>query len=197
MLSLDAAYHFPDRRALFARCFDLLKPKGRLVLNDLMLTAPSTPGARLLKRLSGIFGIPSTNLKSREVYQQELEEIGFERCLISGHEFRGSRRLLRELESRPRSTSRTPGCLIPEIPIDRERGFARLSQEPHPLCGHSRYEALSLLLGLYVDHLGHLRLRWLAEIKGVLDINGSRPRNRRKKPGLHRILNTLRERGIG
>ena len=78
VLSLDAAYHFPDRRALFARCFDLLKPKGRLVLNDLLLAAPSTPGARLLKRISGIFGIPSTNLKSREVYQQELEEIGFE-----------------------------------------------------------------------------------------------------------------------
>ena len=197
VLSLDAAYHFPDRRALFTRCFDLLKPKGRLAITDLILTAPSKPGGRLLKRLSGIFDIPSANLKSREVYQQELEELGFDDVSfqdISKEVLVGFSENWRAALAAHRGR---PDAFIPEIPIDRERSFARLSKEPHSLRSYSRDETLSSLLGLHVDHLGHLRLRWLAEIKGVLNVHGSGPGDRRKKPGLHRILNTLRERGIG
>ena len=179
--------------------YALLRPsqtEGRLAITDLILAAPSKPGGRLLKRLSGIFDIPSANLKSREVYQQELEELGFDDVSfqdISKEVLVGFSENWRAALAAHRGR---PDASFLEIPIDRERSFARLSKEPHSLRSYSRDETLSSLLGFTLT-IWHLRLRWLAEIEGVLNVHGSGPGDRRKKPGLHRILNTLRERGIG
>jgi len=68
-----AFYHIADHAALFARLFDLLRPGGRLHVEDMFALRPFTPAEQ--NDLSRFY---AQCLTSRETYVANLEAAGFE-----------------------------------------------------------------------------------------------------------------------
>ena len=80
VLSLDSAYHFPDRRAFFARAALALKPSGRLGLTDFLLGPGAAESAGRRLSLSGMLWcsrIPAHNLVVADEYARQLDSAGF------------------------------------------------------------------------------------------------------------------------
>ena len=77
VVSVDAAYHIPNRRALWQSLVKRLKPNGRLALTDLVLFEHAHTRTHPLHRVSSIFEIPAENLMTQHAYREELEGIGF------------------------------------------------------------------------------------------------------------------------
>ena len=79
ILLLDCAYHLKNREALFDVAFTKLKEGGYLALTDFSQRQKPTNNwnAGTLKAIFSLCGIPGENLKSRELYQQYLEDVGY------------------------------------------------------------------------------------------------------------------------
>ena len=77
VVSVDAAYHIPNRRALWQDLVGRLKPNGRLALTDLVLLERAHTRTHPLQKISSIFEIPAENIMTQQVYREELEGIGF------------------------------------------------------------------------------------------------------------------------
>ena len=79
VLALDCAYHFAPRRDFLGRARQALVPGGTLALTDLVVARK--PG-RIARALAGACAIPAENLLTRDAYEAELRELGFEEVRI-------------------------------------------------------------------------------------------------------------------
>ncbi|QDG75026.1 class I SAM-dependent methyltransferase [Labrenzia sp. PHM005] len=74
---IEAAFHFDTRRKFLEDTLRILKPGGRLVMSDVLMTS----GARLEQY--PVFPNPENHIATIEDYKSVLEEIGYENITIS------------------------------------------------------------------------------------------------------------------
>jgi len=77
VVSVDAAYHFQDRRKLLTHLAAALKSAGRLAWTDLLLESAPANKPHPIQRISSVFDIPQENLLTEQDYRHLLEGSGF------------------------------------------------------------------------------------------------------------------------
>jgi ubiquinone/menaquinone biosynthesis C-methylase UbiE len=84
ILCVEGIVHFNTRFDFFRECHRVLKPGGRVVFSDYALkkTPKNAFDRWLLKTVTNLWHIPVVNIDSPEVYQERLEQVGFQNVKI-------------------------------------------------------------------------------------------------------------------
>ena len=82
IVSLDAAYHFPDRYSVLTKAREKLMPSGYIAFTDMLRTQTSFWPGSLLTGLLCLGGIPRANQIDKKQLYQQLQSLGYEDIVI-------------------------------------------------------------------------------------------------------------------
>ena len=81
IISVESAFHYPDRPKFFKAAHTLLSPDGTFVICDLMLKpdyVPTFASGLFLQIFSDFLAIPKANLIKPAQWEQDIKAAGFE-----------------------------------------------------------------------------------------------------------------------
>lgn len=88
IISIESAFHYPNRERFFKKCYNALVPKGKLIMSDIIINNNyKNNNGMILNMFQGyyidyILKIPKENAVDIEVYKIQLKNAGFSKVNV-------------------------------------------------------------------------------------------------------------------
>lgn len=88
IISIESAFHYQNREGFFKKCYDALKPKGKLIISDIIINNNYRNNNGLILNMyqsyyrDYILKIPKENAIDIESYKTQLENAGFSKVNV-------------------------------------------------------------------------------------------------------------------
>jgi cyclopropane fatty-acyl-phospholipid synthase-like methyltransferase len=88
IISIESAFHYQNRERFFKKCYDALKPKGKLIMSDIIINNNYRNNNGLILNMyqsyyrDYILKIPKENAIDIESYKTQLENAGFSKVNV-------------------------------------------------------------------------------------------------------------------